>query len=525
MLYMFLSILVQSWIIGSITLLVVKIDEKTSTYRDTIKKLHTYSEMHAFDRPFKKQLTTQLKLDFNHREFSDELVLQHFPAALRRKVLRKLYLPALMQTALMQGIRQQFVDAFLTTCSVEIFSPGEEILQRGSISSDLYLLVDGVVEIPSQDDIDRSTTSVRSYNDVARGYGSVDKRDAFWSKSSGPSGAGYASPPKKLDAGQFINEIGFFTESPQIDTVRTVTVCKTLTMGRTAYKMIAEDHPGSVGKILQNLLGKVEAIAAKAGTAPLVSLPKSLEVHRAGSIFDMEDAAAFAAKKASSAVKYEAADAAQTQVAELVKCHIDKQKDDHTTRFLFAASRGDVRTITLMCDQGFDANSADYDQRTALMVAAMKGNTEAVRKILEYNADIDLVDVHGSSALYEAVRNGHEPTIDALLAHGASLCMPDALAASTLCQAVFDGDIVTLRRLLRARIQVDACDYDRRTAAHIAAAEGNVVALRVLVEFGADLAVKDRWNNSLEDEARRAGAGKLLELLNEIKAGRRAGAS
>lgn len=46
----------------------------------------------------------------------------------------------------MIGTRQQFVDAFLSRCKVEIFSPGEEILTRGSATSDLYLLLEGKVE-------------------------------------------------------------------------------------------------------------------------------------------------------------------------------------------------------------------------------------------------------------------------------------------------------------------------------------------------------------------------------------------
>lgn len=111
--------------------------------------------------------------------------------------------------------------------------------------------------------------------------------------------------------------------------------------------------------------------------------------------------------------------------------------------------------------------------------------------------------MHGSTALLEAVKNGNEPVMEVLIAHGAKLCMPESLAASVLCQAVFDGDIVLLKRLLRAGIQVNAADYDKRTAAHIAAAEGNVSALRVLFSFGADLTLPDRWNNTAENEAKR----------------------
>ena len=118
--------------------------------------------------------------------------------------------------------------------------------------------------------------------------------------------------------------------------------------------------------------------------------------------------------------------------------------------------------------------------------------------------------MHGSTALLEAVKNGNETIMDILLKHGAELCMPESLAASVLCQAVFDGDIVLLKRLLRAGIQVDAVDYDQRAATHIAAAEGNASALRVLASHGADLSLRDRWGNTPEIEANRARGKELI---------------
>lgn len=125
--------------------------------------------------------------------------------------------------------------------------------------------------------------------------------------------------------------------------------------------------------------------------------------------------------------------------------------------------------------------------------------------------------MHGSTALLEAVKNGHESTVDLLCAHGAQLCMKETLAASNLCQAVFDGDILLLKRLLGAGIQVNAADYDKRTAAHIAAAEGNVAAIRVLAEYGADLTLEDRWKNTVYHEAKRSNARQLLEFLKRQK--------
>ena len=50
--------------------------------------------------------------------------------------------------------------------------------------------------------------------------------------------------------------------------------------------------------------------------------------------------------------------------------------------------------------------------------------------------------------------------------------------AAQLCTCVFEGNLPLLRRLIRAGAAADAGDYDKRTALHIAAAEGNTAAVR-----------------------------------------------
>ena len=54
--------------------------------------------------------------------------------------------------------------------------------------------------------------------------------------------------------------------------------------------------------------------------------------------------------------------------------------------------------------------------------------------------------------------------------------------AAQLCTCVFEGNLPLLRRLIRAGAAADAGDYDKRTALHIAAAEGNTAAVRPQLE-------------------------------------------
>ena len=53
------------------------------------------------------------------------------------------------------------------------------------------------------------------------------------------------------------------------------------------------------------------------------------------------------------------------------------------------------------------------------------------------------------------------------------------IVTSLMCHAVYTGDNALLRRLIRAGAEADKGDWDRRTALHIAAAEGNLAAVKV----------------------------------------------
>ncbi|CAJ1932850.1 unnamed protein product [Cylindrotheca closterium] len=504
MIYMLLNIILMSYIIGSITLLVVKNDEATGMYRANLQTLHNYCNANdMLDDELYPRLKTQLKVEFNHRDMGDEMVLSKFPKTMRQKVLYKLYSPCLEGTNLMNGIRQHFITDFLSACRIVIFSSGEELLTRGAVSSDLFLLVEGAVELSSPE----LTRASRVHSTHA--------------------GDEKGKVRRIMEDQDFINEISFFTESPQIDTVRTLTVTKTLIIAKSEYRVISNNHPGSVGRLLHNLLLKVKAIRdiqeqSHETSNIMPKLPKSVPVLFAGSEFDASQVSTYdeseSGEKMPQNLTAAQTEAALASVQDLVEMHINRQQDDHTTRFLFAASRDDVASIRLMCDQGFDPDSSDYDSRTALMVASMKGNIDTIEKLLEYGADPHLKDHHGTCALLEAIENGHDVAIDILLnerTHPDMHWLDDARASGLLNQAVSDGDIQKLQRLIKANVNLDAGDYDMRRPIHIAASEGNMSAFRVLVEAGADLMVLDRWGNSVEDDAKRARNGKLVDYLNQ----------
>ena len=87
-------------------------------------------------------------------------------------------------------------------------------------------------------------------------------------------------------------------------------------------------------------------------------------------------------------------------------------------------------------------------------------------------------------------------------------------AAGKLCSLVEENNFEMLRKWVIGGIDVNAADYDRRTALHIAAACGAVEMLRFLLENGVDASLLDRFGNTTKNR-KPCGKSKLkyAELL------------
>ena len=68
---------------------------------------------------------------------------------------------------------------------------------------------------------------------------------------------------KYLTVGDCFGEVAFFTEIPQMQTVRTATVCRVLVVPRSAYQSIKSAFPLGTRQVLDNLQAHAELVKAK----------------------------------------------------------------------------------------------------------------------------------------------------------------------------------------------------------------------------------------------------------------------
>jgi len=194
-----------------------------------------------------------------------------------------------------------------------------------------------------------------------------------------------------------------------------------------------------------------------------------------------------------------------------------------------AAAKGDLDRLRQMMEAGADMSAGDYDKRTAIHLAASEGLLEVVTFLIhEAGADASPVDRWGGTPLDDAIRSGHEDVQAYLREKGATAgkaveaasVLPLFDGTAELIDAAFKGELERVRELSqKSNVDVNAGDYDRRTAIHLAASEGLLSIVEFLVdEAHASVNPVDRWGGTPLDDAVRAKHVAVARFL-KVKGG------
>ena len=155
-----------------------------------------------------------------------------------------------------------------------------------------------------------------------------------------------------------------------------------------------------------------------------------------------------------------------------------------------AVTAGDLDSVGLSIDDGFDPDTVDSQGTGMLHVAARRGNEAMITLLLVRNASIELPMADGRTALHVAAEEGHAGVITLLLERGARTDTRDESGASALHVAAAHSDSCVVA-LLSGGALVDAVDDEGRTPTHVAASEGQAACLSRLLHAGQDANVVD----------------------------------
>ncbi|MDP6692408.1 MAG: glutaminase [Alphaproteobacteria bacterium] len=203
---------------------------------------------------------------------------------------------------------------------------------------------------------------------------------------------------------------------------------------------------------------------------------------------------------------------------------------------IWAASKGDLGAIQDQLGRGAALNFGDYDLRTPLHLAAAENQSHVVRYFVDQaaaaggNGNLSPRDRWGGTPLDDAYQHDNQAIVAILEKAGAergkARSAVDVADCGGLTPASFEsskvdeliwaaslGDLIAIRRLVAQGVPLDLADYDRRTAIHLAAAEGHVDVVRYCIAHHVSCNPTDRWGNTPLDDAIRHDHQDVAELL------------
>jgi quinoprotein dehydrogenase-associated probable ABC transporter substrate-binding protein len=230
----------------------------------------------------------------------------------------------------------------------------------------------------------------------------------------------------------------------------------------------------------------------------------------------------------------------------------------------------DPARVKLLHDKGADLNARDGQGYTPLTSAARQRYSDIVKVLLDLGAKPDATNADGITPLIEAIMRNDVPSIKVLLAHGADKDLAGPQGFAPLAFAIEEQDyeaakvlidagakvnvaskdqgltplmiaaaetepaegavflpssirpIDIAKALIEGRADVNAKDKNGMTALMVAASHDNAPAIGLLLQSGADAAIKNADGQTALDIANRNGnqeAARAISVLSKALSG------
>lgn len=197
--------------------------------------------------------------------------------------------------------------------------------------------------------------------------------------------------------------------------------------------------------------------------------------------------------------------------ADVEAINLDQEQIQSSLELLECSKNGHVDSARQKLVAGGSVTHADETGRTALHFSSANGHVGVSELLLINGADALAKDKNGHTPVDDAANGGHVEVLRLFTSYEVPISADAFKKTSSdedwrgmdINEQAHEGKVENIEELIAMGADVNYCDYDKRYPLHLASAEGHYKAVKVLLDAGADVTVRDRWGLTPSDEARR----------------------
>lgn len=180
--------------------------------------------------------------------------------------------------------------------------------------------------------------------------------------------------------------------------------------------------------------------------------------------------------------------------------------------FFTAIKQDDGPAITQLLQRGFDPNTPSPDGQQGLYLALRDGSLKAANALIGWpRTKVEMRNAQDESPLMMAALKGHLDVVKRLIERDADVNKP---GWAPLHYAATGGHLAIMELLLEHHAFIDAESPNGTTPLMMAAHYGTPAAVKLLLDAGADTAMKNQLGLTALDFARRGNRPDSLEMIS-----------
>jgi CDK inhibitor PHO81 len=182
---------------------------------------------------------------------------------------------------------------------------------------------------------------------------------------------------------------------------------------------------------------------------------------------------------------FEVLDCFVNNVPQLLELSITDDISDRTPLHELAIS-GRNKILLMLLEKGLNVDPEDNYGRRPIHYSAMYGHISSSMLLISHKTDLESPDHDGATPLVHAIRGGHVQLIELLLESGVKLEYFSEVVQNPLTVAVQIGNLVITEKLLNRGVQIRP-DSHGLSPLHISCRMGYAPIALVLIKYGAPI--------------------------------------